>query len=78
MVSISRNDCWFDSGKCGGPAPPFSRSAGALSPKNYTAKSADRPPLGTSISKGRARRITIARKAFAKSATLEFNGQNLA
>jgi len=57
---------------------PFCRSAGALFPKKYMAKSADRPPLGTGISKGRARRITIARKASAISATLEFDGQNLA
>ncbi len=60
------------------PGAPFCRSAGAWSPKNYTAKFAGGPPLGTSISKGCARRITIARKAFAKSGSLEFNGQNLA
>jgi len=49
-----------------------------LSPKNYTAKSADGPPLGASMSKGCARRIMIVRKAIPKPGRLEFNGRNFA
>ena len=57
------------------PLLPFGRR---LVPEELHGQIRRRATAGTSISKGCARRITIARKAFAKSGSLEFNGQNLA